>query len=261
MYQQKQVVETIRARLPLVAADIQLRKHELALLLGRPARSDLQLMQTELPVVGSLPAVGVPADLLAARPDVRAAGARLQAADWQLAAARADRLPALRLSASAQYGPDELDLLFDTWLLRLAANLTTPIVDGGRRAAEVDRIQAAVDERLWNYRQVVVTAVKEVEDALESEARQREHIEGLQAVMDVARKGLREAVSRYRAGLSDYLPVLTQLLTVQDLERDMIVQQEQLLLFRIGLYRALGGRWPADALRSDQPMDALPGDD
>ena len=252
VYQQRQVVENVRARIPLVEAEIQLLKHQLALLLGRPPRADLKLAQTKLPAIGRLPDVGFPADLLAARPDVRAAGMRLQASDWQLAEARANRLPTLRLSAGAQYGPDELDLLFDTWLLSLAANLTAPLFDGGRRAAEVDRLRAVVDENLWAYRQVVLTAVKEVEDALESEARQRDHIEGLQAVMDAAQRGLQEAVSRYRAGLSDYLPVLTQLLTVQDLERSLIGQHEQLVLYRIGLYRALGGQWPAGIPLADE---------
>ena len=248
VYQQKQVVENVRARIPLVAAKIQLLKHELALLLGHPPRSEMNLAQSDLPPIGPLPAVGLPADLLVARPDIRAAGMRLRAADWQLAEARANRLPALRLNAGAQYGPDELDLLFDNWLLSLAANLTAPIFDGGRRAAEVDRIRAVVDENLSAYQQVVLLAVKEVEDALENEARQQEHIEGLQAVMDAARRGFQEAVSRYRAGLSDYLPVLTQLLSVQDLERNLIGQQEQLILYRIGLYRALGGQWPAGNL-------------
>ena len=217
--------------------------HELAVLLGRPPRADLALNQKKMPTVGPLPPLGLPADLLAARPDVQAAGMRLQVADWQLAEARANRLPALSIGAGAQYGPEELDLLFDTWLLSLAANLTAPIFDAGRRAAEVDRVQATVDENLWAYRRVVLTAVKEVEDALERETRQREHIEALKAVMTAARRGLEEALARYRRGLSDYLPVLTQLIAVQDLERDMIEQREALIRYRIGLYRALGGSW------------------
>lgn len=247
VYQQKQVVESVRARIPLVEAETQLLMHQLAVLLGRPPRSDLGLTQMELPVIGRLPAVGLPADLLANRPDVRAAGMRLQAAGWQVAAARANRLPALRFTADAQYGGSDLALLFDTWLLSLAANLTAPILDGGRRAAEVDLTQAQADENLWTYRQAVLTAVKEVEDAMTSEIRQREHIKGLQAAKDAARRGLEEAITRYRRGLSDYLPVLTQLLAVQDLERNLISQQEQLILFRVGLYRALGGGWMADA--------------
>ncbi|BBO78665.1 membrane protein [Desulfosarcina widdelii] len=243
VYQQKQVVENVRAKIPLVEAEIQLLMHELAVLLGRPPKSNLKLNQKTMPTIGQLPPLGLPADLLAARPDVRAAGMRLQAADWQLAEARANRLPALRVGAGAQYGPEELDLLFDTWLLSLAANLTAPIFDAGRRAAEVDRIQATVDENLWAYRRVVLTAVKEVEDALEREIRQREHIEALKAVMTAAQRGFEEALARYRRGLSDYLPVLTQLIAVQDLERDMIEQREALVRYRIGLYRVLGGSW------------------
>ena len=243
VYQQKQVVENVRATIPLVEAETQLLMHELAVLLGRPPRADLGLTQREIPDVGRLPALGLPADLLANRPDVRASGMRLKAAEWQVAAARANRLPALRFTAGAQYGGGDLDLLFDTWLLSLAANLTAPIFDGGRRAAEVDRTRALVDEGLWGYRQAVLTAVKEVEDALESETRQREHIQGLEAVKAAARKGLEEAIQRYRRGLNDYLPVLTQLIAVQDLERDLIRQQETLVRFRIGLHRALGGGW------------------
>ena len=246
VYQQKQVVENVRARIPLVEAQRQLLHHELAVLLGRPPRSALGLSQTELPVIGLLPAVGLPADLLAHRPDVRAAGMRLTASQWQVAAARANRLPSLQLTAGAQYGASGLDALFDTWLLNLAADLTAPLFDGGRRAAEVDRTRAQVDENLWAYRQVVLTAIKEVEDALESETRQREHIEGLEAVMMAARKGLEEAIQRYRRGLSDYLPVLTQLIAVQDLEQDLIEQQEALIRYRVALFRSLGGAWIED---------------
>jgi len=246
VYQQKQAVERVRAQIPLVEAETQLLMHELAVLLGRPPRADLDLLQKEMPAIGPFPAVGLPADLLANRPDVRAAGVRLQSAQWQVSAARANRLPALRLTADAQYGRSDLDLLFDTWLLSLAADLTAPIFDGGRRAAEVDRTRALVDENLWAYRRTVLTAVKEVEDAMVSEIRQREHIEGLKAVNATAQKGLEEAIGRYRNGLSDYLPVITQLLSFQDLERNLIVQQEQLIRYRIGLYRALGGGWLAE---------------
>ncbi|BBO71509.1 membrane protein [Desulfosarcina alkanivorans] len=247
VYQQRQAVENVRAKIPLVEAETQLLMHELAVLLGRPPRADLGLTQSEMPAIGPFPAIGLPADLLASRPDVRAAGMRLIAAQWQVAAARANRLPALRLTADAQYGRSDLDLLFDTWLLSLAANLTAPVLDGGRRAAEVDRTRAQVDENLWAYRRTVLTAVKEVEDAMTSEARQREHIQGLQAVNAAARKGLEEAIGRYRNGLSDYLPVITQLLSFQDLERNLISQQERLILYRVGLYRALGGGWATEA--------------
>jgi NodT family efflux transporter outer membrane factor (OMF) lipoprotein len=243
VYQQKQIVEDIKAEIPLVEAREQLLRHELALLMGKPPQTILDINREKLPKPVEIPAIGLPADLLSARPDLRAAGMRLWAADWQVAAARADRLPAIRLTAQAHYGEADVDVLFDNWLISLTGNLTAPILDGKRRAAEVDRRLAIVDEKVAVYRQTVLTAIKEVEDALVSEAKQREHIKWLEKVTDTARKALTEAGNRYRKGLNDYLPVLTQLLTVQDLERELIRQQANLLEARISLYRALGGTW------------------
>jgi NodT family efflux transporter outer membrane factor (OMF) lipoprotein len=243
VYQQKQVVEDIRAEIPLVEAREQLLRHELALLLGKLPQTFLNISREDLPKPIEIPATGLPADLLSARPDLRAAGMRLWAADWQVAAARADRLPAISLTAQARYGESDMDVLFDNWLLSLAGNLTAPIFDGKRRAAEVDRSLAVVDEKVSAYRQTVLTAIKEVEDALVTESKQREHIKGLEKVTDTARKALKEAGNRYRKGLIDYLPVLTQLLKVQGLERNLIQQQANLLSARISLYRALGGTW------------------
>jgi outer membrane protein, multidrug efflux system len=243
VYQQKQVVENVKAEVPLVEAEEQLLLHELALLLGKPTGTSLKISREDFPESTEIPATGLPADLLSSRPDLRRAGMRLQAADWQVAAARANRLPAIRLTATAQYGKGDMDVLFDNWLLSLAGNLTAPIFDGGRRAAEVDRRQALADENLSAYRQAVLTAIKEVEDALVSEVKQREYIKALENVLVTARRALEEAGIRYRNGLTDYLPVLTQLLAVQNLERNLIRQRASLLNARISLYRSLGGTW------------------
>ena len=243
VYQQKQIVEDIMAEIPLVEAEEQVLRHELALLLGKPPGTSLKISREDLLEPAEIPATGLPADLLSSRPDLRRAGMRLQAADWQVAAARANRLPAIRLTAGAQYGQGDMDVLFNNWLLTLAGNLTAPIFDGGRRAAEVDRRKALVDENLSAYRQAVLTAIKEVENALVVEAKQREHIRALENVVVTARKALEQAGSRYRNGLTDYLPVLTQLLAVQRLERDLIRQQANLLNARVSLYRSLGGTW------------------
>jgi len=70
-----------------------------------------------------------------------------------------------------------------------------------------------------------------------------DHINGLKRVISAARKAFKEAEFRYRNGLSDYLPVLTQLLSVQRFERDLIHQRAKLLIARVSLYRAIGGSW------------------
>jgi multidrug efflux system outer membrane protein len=246
VFQQKQLVENVQAEIPLVEQEEQLLMHQLAVLLGKPPRADLQIGRIQLPELTPLPPDGLPADMLSARPDVIAAGLRLQAADWQIAEARANRLPALSLTARARYGEGDLEAIFDNWLLSLAANLTLPIVDGGRRRAEVDRTRAVADENLAAYRDAVFSAVKEVEDALLQETKQTQHIERLRQAADTARRALEEAGVRYRKGLNDYLPVLTQLLSVQNLERDLIRKQANLLTARVGLFRALGGNWPSE---------------
>ncbi len=244
VYQQKQVVEKIKAEIPLVEEQEQLRQHELAVLLGKPPRATLRINRIKLPKPSPLPPTGLPADLLSARPDIRAAWSRLDASDWQIAAARANRMPALSLTAQARYAGGDIDILFDQWLMSLAANLTAPILDGGRRAAEVDRTRAVSDEKLAMYYNAVLTAIKEVEDALVSEAKRKEHLEGLQQATATARLALEEAEIRYSNGITDYLPVLTQLTIVQGLERDLIQRQAGILNTRIQLYRAIGGAWP-----------------
>jgi len=256
VYQQKQLVENVQAEIPLVEEKERLQMHELAVLLGKPPGTTFYIAADQFPNLPALPGVGLPADLLAARPDIKAAGRRLEAADWQIAEARANRLPALTLTARARYGESELDTLFDTWLLNLSANLSAPIIDGGFRKAEVDRTRAVAAERLAAYRDTVIKAVKEVEDALVREEKQQAHIEGLQQIIETAQKALEEAGARYRNGISDYLPVLTQLLSVQSLENNLILRQENRMAARVALHRALGGGWPADLLPTPVPLSA-----
>ena len=248
VYQQKQLVENVLAELPLVEEKERLQMHELAVLLGKPPGSRLNISAQQFPSLPPLPPIGLPADLLAARPDIRAAGHRLEAADWQITEARANRLPALTLTARARYGESDLDALFDNWLLNLSANLTAPLFDAGSRKAEVDRTRAFATERLAIYRDTVLRAVKEVEDALVREEKQQAHIEGLQQVIATATRALEEAGARYRNGIGDYLPVLTQLLSVQSLENNLILRQENRMAARVALHRALGGGWPAELL-------------
>ena len=250
VYQQRQVVENVRAQIPLIEAQEQLLLHELALLLGKPSQTPIEITSRTLPAPMTIPATGLPADLLSTRPDIRSAGLRLYAADWQVATARANRLPSIKLTASASYGAGELDIIFKNWLVNLAANLTAPIFDGNRLKAEVNRVKAVAEEQLFAYRSTVLNAIKEVEDALVSEEKQRQHISALKAEIDVSRKALDQARDRYLKGLNDYLPVLTQVLTVQGLERDMIQRHTELLIYRVNLHRAFGGTW-TDGLTPD----------
>ena len=241
--QQRQLVERVKAQVPLIDLEERLLLNELAVLMGRQPYNGPGFKRQSLPELDAHPSAGIPAQLLEYRPDIQAAYQRLSAADQDLAAARADRLPALRLTGSAAYSSTELDQLFDNWLLNLAAGVTAPLIDGGGRKAEVSYAESGVQELLAEYRQTVLNAVREVESALVREEKLRENITGIENQLGAAQAALEEAGFRYTNGLIDYLPVLTQLLSVQNLELDLISRRADLLIARIDLYRAVGGSW------------------
>jgi len=243
IYQQQQSIEQIEAALIPLQSNEGVLLRQLALLAGKASISERRLVQKTFPTLHDIPAIGLPADLLAARPDVRAAGLRLKSGEWAIAAAKADRLPALKLTASHTYAADDIGSIFDNWLLNLAANLTGPIFDGGRRRLEVERTKAVVDERLAAYSKSVFTAVKEVEDALAEEEQYGRTMNALARQLELAEKTTRVARRRYLYGDSDFLNVLVQELNTLQVQQDIIIAQERLHISRILLYRALGGSW------------------
>ena len=241
--QQRQLVEERRGERVLVEGSIQVLEHQLAVLLGQtPGRLDVHVLGV-LPELPPLPETGLPSEWVRRRPDVRAAELRVQAADRRIAAAIADRFPRLTLSLSAETSAEEIRDLFDNWLAGLAANLTAPLLDGGRRRAEVRRTRAARAEQLHSYAQVVLTSLKEVEDALVEEAKHAEYVRSLRRQLRLSRQATAQTRENYIKGGTDFTRYLTTLLSHQRLERTGLEAQRRLVEFRISLYRALGGSW------------------
>ncbi|MCD6404416.1 MAG: efflux transporter outer membrane subunit, partial [Planctomycetes bacterium] len=241
--QQRQVLAGLEAMVPLVEAREETLLHGLALLMGR-APLDVPLVKTlTLPALPELPDTGVPADLVTRRGDVASALSRLEAANRRVAAADADRLPTIGLSASGAFAADALEDIFKNWFVMLASKIAVPILDGGRRRGEIERTQAVTQERLADYRRIVLRAVGEVEDALVSEEKQRLHVQALEKQYKYARLALNEARARYGKGECDYLRVLTALGALQGVERNLVGARRDCLAFRVDLCRALGGYW------------------
>lgn len=241
--QQREALAQARAILPTLQQSREQQKNALAVLLGRAGGGSLTLSDTGLPQLPPLPRAGLPADLLASRPDVRAAGLRLKAADWQVSAARADRLPSLTLSAEAAFSSSSLDLVFSNWVTTLAASLSAPLMDGGRKLAEVDRARAEADQYLTAYARTVAGAIREVEDALVAENRQGQYIRLLMEQLEASRLTVKDARIQYMNGQDNYLAYLTAWTSVQSLERQMVDEQAEQIRNRIALYRTLGGDW------------------
>jgi len=244
VYQARQTVARTRSSIPKAEAELLASVYALNLLLGKAATEPQALNWQNPPELPPMPATGVPSDLLQQRPDVRASLRRIEAADWNVATAKADRLPRVTLGLSGSTGADRFEDLFDDWLARFAGQIVAPVLDGGRRRLEVEKQQAVVDEALAGYRQTVLTALKEVEDALMLEGKVQDQLEALRNELALARQTLSAARNRYANGLSDYLNVTSSLISVQSLERDEITQIANLFKARIALHKALGGQLP-----------------
>lgn len=241
--QQRKLVAAAEAALPPVTAELRAAGNALAVLVGLPPQADLELVvlsPAELPV---RPAAGLPADLLSRRPDLSAAWARLASADWNVRAAKADRLPAITLTGKAAYGDENVDALFDNWVMNLASGLSVPLIDGGRLRAEVRRVEAVADENLAAYRESVLDALTEVEDALSAETLQQEYLQAVRRQLAASASSAEEAYRRYTSGVDSYFEALSEETLHQALEVTVLKAQYDLLADRVQLYRVLGGDW------------------
>jgi NodT family efflux transporter outer membrane factor (OMF) lipoprotein len=259
VFQQRQQVAAIEAQVAQIGGSETVARQQLAVLIGRPPGAlGEQIGQlpepTVLPPLPPLPETGIPAHLLLRRPDVRAARRRVEAADWRVGAAIADQFPQLRFSASIGLSSPTLEDLLGSFVWSLAGSLLAPILDGGRRAAEVRRNRAVVQERLQQFAQTLLNAMLEVESALAQERQAMIQIESLETQLEAGRSALQESRRRYAEGLSDYLPVLTALVSVQRLEQSVLATQRAVLSQRVQLARALGGTWTAELERPALPM-------
>lgn len=248
---QRQLLESVREQRSETRARIQTLEHQLAVLLGRSPQKGVAYRPDALPVLPPLPDTGVPADLVRRRPDVRSAFLRLQAADREVAAAISDQFPRITLSASALTRSSGAASLYQDWALSFTAGLVAPLIDAGRRSAEVDRTRAVKRQRLYEYGQAILTAFQEVEDALAQEAEQRERIRSLREQVRMAAKSYDQLRWRYLNGLGGYLDVLTALSDTQELRRELLSASLGLVEQRIALYRALAGGFPTQREAED----------
>lgn len=237
--QQREQLAATKTRIPTIEARLQQLTYALEVLLGLPPGKGPSVSGKKLGLPpASLRRVGTPADLLRNRPDLVASAQRVAAIDREVAEALADRLPKLTLGGSVSgTGTPSID----TIITNAITSVASPIFDAGIRKAEVDRRQAALKEALASYSHDYLEAVRDVETALILERKQAERMNLLNQQLDTAKTLLRESRHRYTQGLTDYLPVLTAVVTVQSLEREVITSHRELLSSRVALHRAIGG--------------------
>lgn len=257
LYQARQNLAAARENRPQFEARLATTLHAISLLLGRFPDHAIAGQRRDLPASPPPTAPGLPAQLLSNRPDIEAAYLRLAARDAGIAAAIADRLPSLSLRADYGKAHNEFGTLGTTGIFwNLIAELTAPILDGGRRRAEVDRTRAAFDETLAAYAQTVIKAVNEVEDALAAGKAAEERLAHLTSRTAATGASLRLANADYFEGLTDYLPVLLAQQFHFQAQSQLLAARRQVLADRITLFRALGGTWPAASLNPALSMNS-----
>ncbi len=243
VFQQRTQLANTQRQFPNAEQFLQAGQNRLNVLIGQAPQTEIWEQDVDFPPLDTLPKTGIPLELIDSRPDIRSALAAVRAADYRVGEAIANQYPTLSLNASTGLEGDQLDDVFSNWFWNVAGNVFQPIVDGERREAEVERRRALLDQRLEEYEQDVLLAIEDVENALIREKKQRELIQRLEYEIEMSAITVRESRSRFVNGLSDYLPVLTALQSLQRLERELITARRILLERRVDLYVALGGEW------------------
>lgn len=235
--QQKSQLAENQSLIPPAEAALRVYENRLDVLTGQaPDGADRTEKDDVFARIGTLPAIGIPSDLLLNRPDLRALKNRLIASDEEIAAAIADRMPRITLDGTHLFSDGAISPVSS-----VLASLVQPLLDWGQRRAEVSRNKAVYEEDLAAFTKAYLEAVEDVENALYQEARQREFVEKLEIRQDVLNQSLKVAETTYREGESDYMPVLDAVQNLRAVERNIIGQRMNLVLQRVQLYRALGG--------------------
>lgn len=245
-------LETARANLTDVIDRRALVEHAIAALTGAIA-SDFTINSGALSLkVPNVP-VAMPSTLLERRPDVAAAERQMAAFNAQIGVARAAFFPRISLSALAGFESTAAAGLLSApnryWAIGPQGLLA--VFDAGLRRAVVASARAQFDQAADNYRGTVLTAFRQVEDALAQDRLLQQELMQQQAARTAAERGLALAMNQYQNGAVDYLQVVTAQITALQAERAALDLESRELQASVDLVRALGGgyqaSWPVTA--------------
>jgi NodT family efflux transporter outer membrane factor (OMF) lipoprotein len=249
-------LEGTRAQIPSLKSSLEQTKNRIAILLGEPpgALDEALDVYKPVPVPPEEIAVGIPADLLTRRPDLRKAERDLAAQTARIGAAKAQRFP--RITLSGNIGLDALNLEDlvgrDSLSTGATAGISWPVFKAGAITKNIELQWELRDQTLLVYKEVLLTALEDVENALTAyayELARREHLlKGLQS----AQRSAEISREQYSSGLIDFQSVL-------DTERSLLSSQDQVaqsdaqvIINLISLYKALGGGWQSDSTSFDK---------
>ena len=245
--QARAATEQTGALIPTLQANIQKTSHSLAVLTGQtPAALNTQLATPQaVPQVSQQLALSIPAETLRQRSDVRAAEYRVSAALARVSVAEAARYPSFSIGGSVGLNALTLSGLASgaSATAALLGAVSFALLDGGATQAQVRAQSAALSQARSSYQATVLTALKDVEDALVALQANRERLVRLQAAQAAASQAALLAQNRFASGLIDFQTVLQTQRTLLSTQDSMATTQADISADHVRLYKALGGGW------------------
>jgi len=214
--------------------------------LNAPLNNDKSIPRTDLKI-----AIGVPADVLRQRPDIKRAERELAAKTAQIGVATAELYPKLTLSGNIGLETIKASNLFTTAGLidSLLGKLTFPIFNAGQIRENIAVQNAQQQQTLADYETTVLNALKDVENALVGIAQEQQRLQDLEQATATAQRAMSLAKTQYESGLTEFLNVQQTQRTLLSLQEQYVSSQGQLSTYIISLYKALGGGWKSLSLR------------
>jgi NodT family efflux transporter outer membrane factor (OMF) lipoprotein len=234
-------------------------EHAIAMLVGKPASTFSIPVEPTTSAPPAIP-VGVPSQLLERRPDIAAAERNMAAANAHIGVAYAAFYPALTLSFSGGMESSALKNLLD-WPSRfwsVGPSLSETVYDGGLRRATVNQYIATYNANVAAYRQSVLTAFQQVEDALAAVRILSQQIRQQQEAVDSSQTFLRLELGRYKNGIDPYIDVVTAQTTLLANQESLTNLKIQQMTASVQLIEALGGGWDRSQLPAPQQVTEKP---
>lgn len=248
--QGRTTLEQSRALIPGIEINRAAAEHRLAVLTGQApgALADKLREAKSLPLAPSTIAVGIPADTIRQRPDVRAAELKLLAEVARSAKQRAALYPSLSLSGSLGWQAFSTAALGggDALIGSLVGGLAMNLFDSGRIRSRIAIQDAMQEQALVNWESSILSALEDVENALVAYARGKERVETRRLAAASAHSAAQLARTLFEAGAVDFLQVLDTQRTRLSAEESLANAEGDLLVAVIRLYKAMGGGWRND---------------
>ena len=236
-----QVAATQALRGPL-RQNLAAAQSALAVLIGRAPGMEQAAAGDGNPQYQGGPALGLPRDLLRARPDVQAAEAALAAATAEIGVAAAELYPMLTIPGALTWSVTGIGSgdVIEALIATLALSLDVPLFDAGGRRAEVAAAEARAQEALFLYRRTLLDALGEVETALADLVAVQDRRDDLRTAADASARAVVQAEQLYAQGLTGFLDVLDAQRTLLDNRQDLAEAEAAVSLTIADLYSAVG---------------------